>query len=119
MNELLEDPQSLGVIVGIALPLVTGIVQRPTMPTPLRVAIAVVASFVAGTTTVLMAGAFDASSWLTTVAAVLVAAQASYESIWKPSGVAGRLEGATTPRKKSQAEREADLEARYKHDFPF
>ena len=96
MSALLDNPQALGLIVGVVLPLLTAVVQQPSLPRAARVALAVAVSIVAGTGTVAAAGHFDTANWVTTVAAVLVAAQASYESIWQPTGITGRIETATS-----------------------
>jgi len=95
---ILSDTASWGLIVGVLLPLLTALVQQPSWSRPARVAVAVLASGIAGVLTCLAAGTFDLGNVLGTVAAVLVAAQASYESLWQPSGVAPAIEVATARR---------------------
>lgn len=96
MDIFLQNPAALGLIVGVLLPLLTSVVQNPRLTRPVRVLIAVGSAVLAATVTVIAAGQFDPGNWLATVAAVLVAAQASFESIWKPSGVTDMIESATS-----------------------
>lgn len=96
MDILLQNPAALGLIVGVFLPLVTSIVQNPRRSRPMRVAVAVAMAIAAAIPAVIASGQFDPANWLATIAAVLVAAQASFESLWKPSGVTDMIESATS-----------------------
>lgn len=97
MHIITDYPQALGLLVGFLLPLATSIVQRPTLSRPVRVLVAVAMAVLAGTAATLAVGGFDPGNWLTTIGAVLVAAQSSYESLWQPSGVTQAIENATSP----------------------
>ena len=117
MDFLLNNPQALGLIVGVLLPLVTSVIQQPKLPRWARVAVAVAAAIIAGTGTVLAAGEFDPGNWLSTVAAVLIAAQTSYESIWQPSGVTGYIETATSPARYLEDAEDYDYEDDYADEY--
>jgi hypothetical protein len=93
------DTQMWALIVGVLLPPVVAAVQQPGFPTWLRSVIAVAASAVAGFVTVLVTGQLGGRSVVTAVLLTLVAAVSSYESVWKPTGIAPRVEAATSPRR--------------------
>src|SRR5512144_784388 len=91
------DAQSRRVVVGVLPPLLTSVAQQPSWSRPTRVAVAVAAAVVFGVLTVLASGDITSGATLAkTIATVLVAAQASYESVWKPSGIASAIEHATS-----------------------
>jgi ABC-type uncharacterized transport system permease subunit len=94
----MTDTQMWNLIVGVLLPPLIALVQRPTLPTWARSLIAVAASGVAGFVTVWIAGELTGRSVITGVLITLVAAVATYESIWRKVGVTGKVEIATSPR---------------------
>lgn len=97
-NIELGDTVSWGILAGVFTPLLTSIVQRPTWSKGKRTAWGVVVSIVIGLLTCLTDGTLDqATTVLATVAAVVLAAATAYGNLWKPSGVAGAIENATTP----------------------
>lgn len=92
----LADTTTWGLIVGVVLPWLTALVQQPTWSTGTRRAVAVAAAVVGGVLTALANGTIgEGKTVLATVAAVLVAAQATYESLWR-GGVATSIEYATS-----------------------
>lgn len=101
MLDFIPDPTAWGVIVGFLLPLVTSVVQQPTWSTRTRVLVSLVASTIVGIVTVLVTtqlGDLDTSpvGILATIAAVITAAEATYQKLWQPSGIAGSIERATS-----------------------
>jgi hypothetical protein len=95
---VLGDTQSWGLILGVLTPLVVSIIQQPRWSDPVRAIIHVVAAVVVGVVTVLANGQItDQSTILTTIAVVLVASSAAYGYVWKPLGVAPKIERATSP----------------------
>lgn len=91
-----------GLIVGTVLPPVIAILQRSASP-PVRVAVMLLSSLVAGIVTVDLADNqhldlsmdFDDANLWATVAAVGTAAATFYRNVWRPSGIAGSVERAT------------------------
>lgn len=119
--DLSSLPQLWGLVAGLLLPGLISVVQQPHWSRPKRVAIAVAASVVLGTIAVFVSGQVDVgqlldfqnvpaalSVWLTTIGAVLTAAQTAYESLWQPSGLARLIELVT-----SGHDPQADAEAHY------
>lgn len=95
----LFDTASWGLILGVLLPLLTSVVQQPTWSAPLRAVVGLVAAVIGGFVTCLANGTVgDGQTLLSTIAVVLVAAQATYRGFYKPTGVAPGIEAATSPR---------------------
>jgi hypothetical protein len=94
----LADTVSWGALLGVFTPLLTAIVQRPTWSAPKRTIIAVGISILLGLLTCLADGTIGkGATVVATVAAVVMASAAAYKTLWKPVGVAGSIELATTP----------------------
>lgn len=94
----LGDTASWGALLGVFTPLLTSIVQRPTWSGPKRTVVGVVVAVLIGVLTCLADGTLDqATTVLATVTVVVVASATTYKTLWKPSGVVGKLEAATTP----------------------
>ncbi|WP_328491184.1 hypothetical protein [Streptomyces zaomyceticus] len=97
-----------GLQVGAALPLLTAVVQRPNWSARYKRIVAVAASLLAGITAVAAEGGwaqFQQGKLTTvTVLGVLVAAQTSYDLLWKPSKIAPVIEAATSRKTPQQAE---------------
>lgn len=94
---MLSDSASWGLILGVVLPLLTAVVQQPNWSQGVRRLVAVVAAMAGGVLTALANGQVGSGQTvIQTVTAVLVAAQASYDLIWKPTGAARAIESATT-----------------------
>ena len=85
--------------VGTLLPLLTSIIQQPKWSDRTRTLVGVGVSVLAGLVTYVSQYGLDVSSVskiVSVVVGVILAAATSYKSIWKTSGVAQRLEVATT-----------------------
>jgi hypothetical protein len=100
-SPVILDTVSWGLILGIVTPLVTSLAQRPNLSSQRRTVIGVIVSVAVGVLTCLANGDFhwnEGQTVLSTIAVVLVASQASYLGMWKPSRIATNLENATSPR---------------------
>ncbi len=91
-----------GLIVGTVLPPLVAVFQRSASP-PVRVAVMLLSSLVAGIVTVDLADNqrldismdFDDANLWATVAAVATAASTFYRNVWRPTGIAGKVEAKT------------------------
>lgn len=99
MNDLLNSTHAWGLILGVLSPLLVSVVQQPKFTGPLRAVVALASAVVIGLLTVLAAGDFNPTDWLTTAAVVLVAAHTAYEGFWRPTGIAEEVEYRTSPSK--------------------
>lgn len=86
-------------LVGVLLPGLVAVVQRQTWSNKTRVAVGVGASAVAafGTTYLTEGDALWDQGMLHAFLLIAVAAWASYQSLWKASGVGPAIERATSP----------------------
>lgn len=87
--------------VGGLLPLLTSLVQQPRWSNRTRTVLAVIVSIIAGTVTYVTMNGLDIvsgqpSSIITVIVGVILAAATSYQTIWKPSGVAPKIENVTS-----------------------
>lgn len=100
---LLSDPVVLdtvswGLILGVLTPLATSVVQQPVWGAKTRALVGAAVSVVVGVVTCLANGDIGSGQTvLSTIAVVLVAAQATYKGFWKPTGIAVATEQATSP----------------------
>lgn len=93
-----QDSASWALILGVLTPLLTSLVQQPKWTDRVRSIVGAVVAVVVGVLTVLANGGFeDTTSALGVIAIVLVASQASYRNLWKPTLVAPKIEAATSP----------------------
>ncbi len=102
MNEVswFADTASWALIVGVLTPLLTSLVQQPTWSNQVRTIVGALVAILLGVGTVLANGGFqDASGSLGIIALVMVASMATYRNLWGPkaTGVASRIESATSP----------------------
>lgn len=89
----------VGLLVGVITPPITAVIQRPTWSKNTRIVVAGAASVVLGFITAATTGALtDPGNLFAVIAAVAVAAEATYEKLWQPSGAAGAIEKATSPK---------------------
>lgn len=96
-NDVFTDSASWALILGVLSPLLLSVVQQPRWPNSVRAALTAVASVVIGVVTVLANGGLeDASGVLGIIALVLVASNAAYRNLWKPTGIAPAIERATS-----------------------
>lgn len=94
----LDDTVSWGIFAGVFTPILTSIAQRPTWTPRTRTLVGLGISVVIGVLTCLTDGTFThTKTLLATVAAVTLVSVTTYKGLWKPSGVAPKIESATTP----------------------
>ncbi|MGW1275478.1 hypothetical protein ACWD4V_00780 [Streptomyces tsukubensis] len=95
------DSITTGAQVGILLPLLTAVVQRPAWSAEVKKLVAVAAAVIAGVATVAASGGWqqfqNGTLTTATLAAVLAASQSSYDLLWKPTRVAPAIETFTSP----------------------
>ncbi|NML55189.1 hypothetical protein HHL19_35310 [Streptomyces sp. R302] len=96
-----------GAQVGALLPLITAVIQRRTWSASRKKAVAVAFSVLTGLVTVASEGGWaqfqNGKLTTVTVLSVVVAAQAAYSLIWKPTRVAPAIETITSPKAPQQA----------------
>jgi hypothetical protein len=93
----MTNVQMWAIIVGFFSPLVVALIQQPTWSLKLRAVVGFLAAAVFGTGTAYFAGDFNGASLVSGILLVLVSAIASYKGLWQPTGVAPRIETATSP----------------------
>lgn len=95
---VLGDTASWALLAGFLTPLLTSVVQQPTWTSRTRTLVAVVASVVAGVVTLLANGAFNdgPQTVLSIIALVVVTSATAYKTLWVPSGIAPKIENATS-----------------------
>lgn len=93
----MTDAQMWALLVGFAAPLLVAVVQRPGWSEGLRALVTAGFSVVAGTGTVWLTGSMDGRSVISSILLVLVTSIAAYKGLWKPTGVAPKIETATSP----------------------
>jgi len=92
---------SWALIAGVLTPLLTSLVQQPQWTNRTRSLVGVAVAIVIGILTCLAQGTLDLidtqpENVLATLALVLVASQAAYQSLWKMTGIAPAIERATS-----------------------
>lgn len=93
---LFADAALWGLILGLLTPLVTAVAQQPWFSHRTRQIVGVVVSVIVGLVTVLAQGEIgNTPVTVTTVLAVIVAAQAAYTRLWQPSHLTERIEWTT------------------------
>jgi uncharacterized PurR-regulated membrane protein YhhQ (DUF165 family) len=92
----LTDTQAWGLILGLASPLAIAVIQRPYWSAAQRALIAAGFAVAVGLLTVLSTSSFDLKNLLATIALVLVASHTAYESFFKPTKIASKVENATS-----------------------
>lgn len=98
-SPVILDTVSWGLIFGVVTPLLTSLVQQPKWSSGLRAVVGALVSVLVGVGTCLANGDIhNGQTVLSTIAVVLVAAQATYSQLWKPTGVSPALESATSPK---------------------
>lgn len=96
---VLSDTASWALLAGVLTPLLTSLVQQPKWSRRTRVIVSVIVSAAIGLLTLLANGSLNdgPQTALSAVTLVIVAASASYKTIWEPMGVAPAIESATSP----------------------
>ncbi|MFE2723891.1 hypothetical protein [Kitasatospora sp. NPDC059327] len=101
LNDLVVHSAGYGAAVGSVLPLVAAVVLRPHWSATVKRAIVGVLAGISGTATVAAQGGFSDTvspvALLAAVAAVVAASETSYAALWHRSGIAPKLEVATSP----------------------
>jgi len=95
----MTDAQMWSLIVGFLIPPFLAIIQQPGWSDPLRAVVAFVVAIIVALGTVYFAGnlEFDhEKGWISAILLVLVTAVATYKGFWKPTGVAPKIEAATS-----------------------
>jgi hypothetical protein len=95
-----EQTVALILAIGTVLPLVTAIVQQKRWSSRTRTIIGVGMSVLAGLVGYVSTNGLEVSDptkILVFVTGVVIAAVSVYEGVWKPSGVANKIEVATSP----------------------
>lgn len=87
--------QMWSLIVGFALPPVLAIVQQTNWSSRLKAVVAFAASAVAGAGVAYFQGDLTGRRFVEAGLVVLVTAVATYQSFWKPTGVAPAIESST------------------------
>lgn len=84
-------------VVGVMLPLVISVIQQSGWAVKMRSAVTAAVSIAAAVGTVYYAnpGGLEAQPLIITAAAVLTLAGSTYRTVWKPTGIAGKVEQAT------------------------
>ncbi|WP_406205334.1 hypothetical protein OH807_30670 [Kitasatospora sp. NBC_01560] len=96
MNDLLNDTEAWGLLLGAATPWATALIQQPHWTKPVRAVVGAVASGIVGVITVLARGDIaHAQTALTTIALAITASKTFYDGLWQHVG-AGPLERATS-----------------------
>lgn len=85
-------------VVGFFMPPLLSIVQQPGWSQALRAVVMFVASLIAGAGTVYFMGKWDTTNIVTTVLLVMVTAIATYQGLWKTTGIAPKIEVVTSPK---------------------
>jgi hypothetical protein len=93
----MTDAAMWSLIVGGMAPPFIALIQQPTWPSWLRAIMTVLVCVVLGLFTTYFGGDLAGRSEVSAILLVLVAAWSSYGRFWKPLGVAGSIERATSP----------------------
>lgn len=91
----MSNLQMWAMVVGFALPPVLAIVQQSKWSSQVRAIIAFLACAVAGAGTAYFQGDLTGRRFVEAGLVVLVTAVATYQSFWKPTGVAPAIESRT------------------------
>ncbi|MFJ3793554.1 hypothetical protein [Kitasatospora sp. NPDC090091] len=101
LNSLVVHSAGYGAAVGSVLPLIAAVVLRPHWsPTAKRVIVGILAGVSGVATVAAQGGLSDAASpgaLFTALAAVLATSEVSYAALWHRSGIAPKIEVATSP----------------------
>ena len=93
-------------IVGFFMPVLLAVVQQPGWSTALRSVVMFVASILAALGTVYLTSgsdAFTAENMVTSFLTIMVTAIATYKGFYKETGIAPKIEIATSPKPKQDA----------------
>jgi len=98
----MTDTQMWLLVVGTLVPLVVAAVEQAHWSTPVRAVVGMVIAAAAGVITTWIVGDVDDTRSLVIGALLtLVTSIATYLGFWRPTGIAPRIEAATSPRASS------------------
>lgn len=92
----LENPQAVGALLGLLVPLLVSALKQPSLSASRRRALAYAASAIVGILTVISMGQFNLADLTSTLLITIAVSQATYAELWKPTGAAAAVEKATT-----------------------
>lgn len=92
----MSNTQAIALIVGIAMPFVITILKQVGFPKWANLLIAAVSCIAAGVLTAWAAGQLNAANVVGAIAAVFIAAQATYAAYWKNTDTDDALNAATS-----------------------
>lgn len=97
----MTELQMWSLLVGSGLPPLIAILQQPRWSTPVKAVVTLLVCLLVGTVNVVLNDvALDFGNWraiLTSILILLVAAYSTYQSFWKPTGIAPAIERGTSP----------------------
>lgn len=85
-------------IAGACLPPVLAVIQQQHWRQQFRAAVAFLACTAVGAATAYFQGSLTGKRWVEAALIIGVAALSTYHGFWKPSGIAPKIEAATSPR---------------------
>jgi len=95
----MTDTEMWLLVVGTLVPLVIAAVEQARWSIPVRAVVGMVIAAAAGVITTWIVGDVDDTrSFVTGALLTLVTSIATYFGFWKPTGIAPRIEAATSPR---------------------
>ncbi|MEU0184161.1 hypothetical protein ABZ312_23665 [Streptomyces sp. NPDC006207] len=92
------DAQLWSAFLGFAAPPLIAVVQQPRWSSTAKTLVMLLSSVALGCGSAYFGGQFTAHTVGGNVLIVAIAAGSAYQTVWKPSGVAPRIERATSPR---------------------
>lgn len=98
----MQNAEMWALIVGFVIPPLLAIVQQPTWSSTMRSIVMLATALVAGAGTAYFAGVFTSSDIVTSVLIVLVTGMSTYQGFWKKTGIAPKIEAATSPKAPAQ-----------------
>ncbi|MEF3117163.1 hypothetical protein [Streptomyces chrestomyceticus] len=92
----MTNAQMWALIVGFASPVLISVVNQPQWSPAARTLVQVVVSVLVGLGSALFAGDFAGKDVVTSILVAAVAAISAYKGVFKPSGIAPKVEKATS-----------------------
>jgi len=83
-------------VVGFFLPAVIAVIQQPTWSQGVRAAVTFLVSIVAGAGTAYFTGDLNGVDWVSATLIILVSAISVYKGLYQPTGIAPKIETATS-----------------------
>jgi len=92
----MENRELWSAVVGILLPAVIAVVKQADWSKAAKTVAALLVCVLAGAVTAYFDGALTPTDLAKDVMVIILAAQTAYRAFWKPSGIDGAIERATT-----------------------